>query len=126
LIGEDVFDVYRITAFGNLFLLDRAARVHRLEVSRGTFDLIADSVERFEQKLGDVGNRRLWLLPFLVELLRRDGVVLKPGQCYSFKHPVHLGGGAFAENVEISDLLVHVSFLGQLHRQTTAAPPPPP
>jgi hypothetical protein len=35
----------------------------------------------------------------------------------------HLGGKAGIENIEPTDLTVHISTLGQLHRQTRAMSP---
>jgi hypothetical protein len=117
LIGADEFKVIRVTAFGNLFLRDSEGRVHLLDTTRGWIREVAASEQEWMRCLDDVGHRRLWLLPFVVELLRRDGVLLKPGQCYSWKHPPHLGGEMAADNAEPCDIMVHVSVLGQLHRQ---------
>ena len=76
-----------------------------------------------QEKLGDRHNRRAWLKGFLVRDLRRAGIVLGPGQCYGHKIPHHLGGVPGIENIEPVDLMVHVSVLGQLHRQTRALAP---
>jgi hypothetical protein len=122
LIGPAGYDVLRVTAFGHLFLRDAGGRVHLLDTAWGRVSEVAASEQEWRACLEDRGLRRGWLLPFVVELLHRDGVFLKPGQCYSWKHPPHLGGAMDSDNAEPCDVLVHVSMLGQIHRQTEGLP----
>jgi len=48
---------------------------------------------------------------------------LAPGECYGCKTPLSLGGQLEEDNFERTDLQVHYSILGQLHRQTKHLPP---
>jgi hypothetical protein len=73
--------------------------------------------------LEDRHNRKAWLQTFLVRELRNRGLELGPGQCYGPKTPYVLGGEPGSENIEVVDLRVHVSILGQLHRQAQEMPP---
>ena len=41
---------------------------------------------------------------------------------FSFKHPPALGGTAAVDNLEPTDLEVHFSLTGQLHRQIAELP----
>ena len=123
LVGDEPISIQAIAAVGNLFLKRESGRIYLLEIEDGTCECISESTEQLEKQLGDRHNRRAWLQGFLVRELRQRGVVLGPGQCYGKKTPYHLGGAAGIENVEPVDLMVHVSILGQLHRQTRAMVP---
>jgi hypothetical protein len=123
LIGNKPVSIHAIAAIGNLFLKDESGRIYLLQIEDGTFECISESVAQFETLLSDRHNRRAWLQGFLVRELRQNGVLLGAGQCYGTKIPFHLGGPAGIENIEPTDLKVHVSTLGQLHRQTHAMPP---
>jgi hypothetical protein len=123
LIGDKPISVLAIGAIGNLFLQGQSGRVFLLEIEDGTCECIADSVDEFQAKLGDRHNRRAWLRTFLIRELRNRGMELGPGQCYGSKIPSVLGGGPGCENVEAVDVLVHVSILGQIHKQARGMPP---
>lgn len=123
LIGDKPISIQAIAAVGNPFLKGQSGRIYLLEIEEGTCECIADSPEQFEEKLGDRHNRTAWLQGFLVREMRRVDIVLGPGQCYGCKVPLHLGGDVGIENIEPVDLMIHVSILGQLHRQTRAMPP---
>jgi hypothetical protein len=118
LIGDGSFSIQAVAAVGNLFLSTDSGRIYLLEIEYGSFECVAESAEEFEGKLADRHNRRFWLRSYVVRELRTIGVHLGPGQCYGFKIPLHLGGGALAKDVEPIDLVSHLSILGQLHRQT--------
>ena len=48
--------------------------------------------------------------------------MLGPGQVYAFSTPPALGGEVTVENAEVADLEVHLSLMGQLHRQIADLP----
>jgi hypothetical protein len=122
LIGNGAFSLWCVTALGNMFLRGEEGHIYFLNSTDGTFERVADSEEQLKKKLNDRANRRRWLMPSTIELLHREKVFLQAGQCYSWKTPLHLGGDAGTGNVEVADILVHVSVLGQLHRQTRHLP----
>lgn len=126
LIGNRPIAIQAVAAVGNLFLKAESGRIYLLEIEDRTCECIAESAEQFEMQLNDRHNRRAWLKGFLVRELRQNGILLGPGQCYGTKIPFHLGGSAGIENIEPTDLMVYVSNLGQLHRQTQAMPKGPP
>jgi Domain of unknown function (DUF1851) len=61
-------------------------------------------------------------MPPLVAALKLGGIKLGPGQCYSYKIPPVLGGKIEASNFDATDLLVHLSILGQIHHQVKDLP----
>jgi hypothetical protein len=108
----------RITAFGDVFAADESGTVYFLNARDARIERIGEGAPSIDRFLDSVDNRRTYLLSFIVRLLRGAGRTLSPGQCYSFRHPVHLGGEMAADNVEIVDVAVHLSILGQLHQQS--------
>ena len=123
LIGPAAFSVFRVTAMGSLFVVDATGAVHFLDTTEGSFRRVADSREAFEGLFDVLENRRGLLWSSFVRELRNSGVVLKEGQCYGWKVPPCLGGKEDVENVEPTDVPVHVSIQGQLHEQTRTMAP---
>jgi hypothetical protein len=123
LVGDKPISILAVAAIGNLFLKGESGRVYLLELEDGTCECIAQSADQFQVKLEDRHNRKAWLQTFKVRELRRQEITLGPGQCYGSKVPALLGGEPGIENTEAVDLLVHVSTLGQLHRQARTMAP---
>lgn len=48
---------------------------------------------------------------------------LAPGQCFSLKKPLALGGAREMSNIEIASISVYVSMMGQIHKQLKDLPP---
>jgi|SRR5438046_6924127 len=112
-----------MTAFGDLFLRDQTGGVHFLDLMSGKFKQVAASQEEFERLCDDTEQRRSWFIGFLLTEIRRSRGDLAAGECYSCKTPLSLGGQLDADNFERTELRVHYSTLGQLHRQTRHLPP---
>jgi len=112
-----------ITAFGDMFLCDGLGRVHFLDLMSGEFKQVAISQDEFDCLCDDKEKRRSWFLGFLLTEIRRELGNLSPGECFSCKTPLSLGGQLEVENFARADLQTHYSILGQLHRQTKHLPP---
>ena len=112
-----------MTAFGDLFLHDHSGRIHFLDLMSGEFKQVAESQEEFDYLCEDGELRRSWFVGFLLPEVRKLRGDLTAGQCYSCKIPLSLGGQLEPTNFERTDLQVHYSILGQLHRQTRLLPP---
>lgn len=123
LIGISPYAIHRVTAFGGLFLQAASGEIYFLDTTDANFRRIAGSTEELEALWEDREARRYLLKSYLVRELRHKGIVLPPGKCYSWQIPPHLGGEPSPDNAEVTDLFVHVSVSGQLHRQTRALPP---
>ena len=122
LVSADFMPVL-MTAFGDLFLRDKSGRVHFLDLMAGEFNPVAESQEQFDRLCGDREQRRNWFVGFLLTDIRKKLGDLSANQCYSCKKPLSLGGQLEPDNFERTDLQVHYSILGQLHRQTRHLPP---
>jgi hypothetical protein len=123
LVGDPEYAVVRATAFGDLFLRDPTGRVLLLDTMEGTLKPFAPSERDLDAALDDRLVRQKVLMPWLVEELREAGRHLGPGECYSPDVPPVLGGAFDAENLRPTDLLAHLAFMGQTHRQVRGLPP---
>jgi hypothetical protein len=113
--------VLKATAIGDLFLQDADGGIHFLDAKFGKLKFVARTAEELDRLFDQRDFRQNFLYSFMVRTLVQKGMKLPRGKCYSLRIPVHLGGSFGSENVEIVDLLVHLSVLGQLHEQTRPA-----
>jgi hypothetical protein len=85
--------------------------------------LILEKLERY-RVLAEYWRRVSdWFLIDLIAELKADGKKLETGQVYSYKKPIVLGGDYSPDNFEPTDIEVHFSFAGQIHRQVKDLPP---
>jgi hypothetical protein len=112
-----------VSALGDMFLADAEGHVHWLDTGSGQLEQVAGSAEEFKRLMQQRENADQWFVPELVGDLMASGMRLAPGQCYSYKKPPVLGGEIELGNFEPTDLSVHFSILGQIHRQVKDLPP---
>ncbi len=121
LVGDSV-RLLIVSAIGDMFLTDAAGRVSWLDTGTGKLQQVAASVDEFQRLRQQREQADQWFIPQLVGDLITSGVRLSPGQCYSYKKPPILGGEIEPANFEPTDLSVHFSVLGQIHRQVKDLP----
>lgn len=112
-----------ITAMGDVFGQDSTGALYFLDTCEGTVDKVADSGVEFQAMLSDSGFVTAHFHPQIVGSLISGGLKLQQGECYSYKHPLVLGGQDEPDNIEASDASVHVGMLGQIHEQVKDLPP---
>lgn len=124
LLGKEPFEVFRVTAMGDLFLIDAGGAVHFLDViGGGTLEHFARSEREFDARIRESGARKRYLVTFVVRRLREAGVRLERNECYSPDVPFVLGGTLENANLHPCEVYVHASILGQIHRQLKDLPP---
>ena len=106
-----------VSSLGDMFLANAEGRVFWLDTGAGLLQQVAGSAEDFKRLMQQRENADQWFVPQLVGDLMAAGVVLGAGQCYSYKKPPVFGGQIEPDNFEPTDLSVHFSILGQIHRQ---------
>lgn len=111
-----------ITALGDVFLEGPGGSVWFLDTYEGTCKPAADSYDEWKDKLQEIDAGRRWLLPDLVGALLSVGKVPTRGECLSPEHPPVLGGEMAPENFQPIDILVHLSIMGQIHKQVKDLP----
>lgn len=122
LIGKNRIPIL-ITAFGEPFVQDsRSGEVFFLNIDEGLMAKVAVGLDDFKGQLNSDDFWEKYLPIQVVGDLRLAGSVLSFGEVYSFKIPPILGGTYELENIEICDIQVHFSILGQIHRQVKDLP----
>jgi hypothetical protein len=110
--------VLRITACGDVFYTGDAGAVWFLDTAHGSVEQVASSAAQLDALFDVAANRQRFLWSFVVRAMYTDGKQLASNQCYSPKHPIHLGGTMETANLEPTDVRIHLEILGQLHQQT--------
>lgn len=121
LIGKDKQPIM-VSSIGDLFLKDVNEKVYWLNTGDGTLTDVAEGIEQFKEKLQDPEIVRDWFLVDLVAILNTKGKKLEVGQVYSNKKLIVFGGDYSPENFEPTDIEVHFSITGQIHRQVKDLP----
>ena len=116
------FTVWIVNRFGDIVLVLDDGTVHFLDVGAGTLKQIAESREDFCVKVDADDNAENWFLISLVNECVEAGMVLGRDQCYTFKVAPVFGGQYGTQNIEVGDLEVNYSLLGQTHDQIKDLP----
>ena len=108
--------------FGDLFLILPDGSVHMLDVGGGSLTRLAESRDEFTRIIDEDDNADDWLMIPLVDRLVEAGVLLEPGQCYSFVTPPILGGEYSVENTMVVPIPEHYGLYGSYHEQLRDVP----
>ena len=106
--------VVTISCLSDIFLLGHDDNIYWLKTDTGDLTKIANSLEHYQQLLGDDENIDNWFLPSLVEKLIIAGKVLKENEVYSYKRLPVIGGEYSVDNIDPTDMSVHFAFSGQM------------
>jgi len=117
------YEMIAMNHFGDMFLRQSTGEIRLLRVGSGDVEKIADSQAEFQSLLGEKEKEREWFALGLLTEIEREGMTLAPGQCFSFKKPLTLGGTMEVSNIEVTSIAIYVSLMGQLHRQLKDVPP---
>jgi hypothetical protein len=104
-----------VTALGDLVVVCEAGSVSFLDTMAGTFTFAADSVNVWEERLGDADFVERYFSPAFVMQLRDAGSVLTQGECYSPKLDPVLGGKFTIENWPPTSWRFHFNRKGRVH-----------
>ncbi len=122
LVGDGM-QLFMVSSCGDMFRSDGRGQVFWLDCGTGQLQQIADSVAQFDRLRQQRENADRWFMPLLVGDLMASGVTLGPGECYGYKKPPILGGQIELSNFEPTELSVHFSILGQIHKQVKGSAP---
>ena len=116
------FTVWMVNLFGDSIIVDGEGVVSFLDLGGGSLRRIAANREEFFEIVDQGNNADDWFAIPLVDQCVASGLHLEPGKCYSYTVPPVLGGQYSVENISVSDIAVHFSFLGQIHAQIRDLP----
>ncbi len=111
-----------LTAMGDVFAQGESGAVYILDAVAGSITSVAHDGASFQPLLSDGQFVTDYMFPSRIVELRNVGKTLKPQHVYSHKHPLVLGGADDTDNVEVTDVQVHLSTHGQIHRQVKDLP----
>ncbi|SRR5713226_3550546 len=120
---REPYALIALNNFGDMFLRDGTGKVHFLDLAAGQITTIAESMEEFQRLSADKNCRARWFLLGLLTELDRAGMTITKGECFGFKKPPVLGGKIELSNIEITQLSVYASLMGQIHQQVRNLPP---
>ena len=111
-----------LTAMGDAFAQGASGAVYFIDMVEGTITSVADDGASFQSLLGDTQFVTDHLFPSRIVQLQNAGKSLKPRHVYSHKQLLVLGGDDDTSNIEVTDVSVHISIHGQVHRQVKDLP----
>jgi len=110
------------SSFGDLFLQSQDGSWF-LDTLEGTLTRVCDNPQVLEAQLNTPEGQDKFLMAGLAIAAHESGLVPGDGEVLSFKVPPVLGGQLDTANIEVSDLVVALSLLGQIHQQIKELPP---
>lgn len=111
-----------VTAMGDVFATCPKGCVYYIDVVAGTIEKECDNEDILQHLISDyefIVNR---LFSQRVSELQQAGMFLQQGEVYGYKKPLVLGGEDVLDNYEPTDVSVHISIHGQLHRKIKDLP----
>lgn len=111
-----------LTAMGDVFAQGSSGAVYFMDVASGEIKSVAENGADFQGLLRDNQFVTDHLYPSRIVQLRKAGMTLEPQQVYSHIRPLVLGGEDDIDNIEPTDVAVHVSIHGQIHQQVRDLP----
>lgn len=111
-----------LTAMGDAFAQGESGAVYFIDMVEGTVHSVANDGPSFQALMSDNQFVTDHMFPARIIQLRNGGKTLSPNQVYSHKQPLVLGGSDDIENIEGTDVSVHISIQGQIHRQVKDLP----
>ena len=120
LTGENMKPVL-ISSIGDMFLAAPDGKVHWLNVGEGKLEPVAKHFDELKEKM-KCDEADEWFMPFLVREIKNSGLELCDGKLYGYKKLPIIGGEYNVDNFELTDIEVHFSFAGQIHKQIKDLP----
>ncbi|MFD1987904.1 T6SS immunity protein Tdi1 domain-containing protein [Mesorhizobium newzealandense] len=122
-IGLDGREPTAVSAFGDIFFRASDGSIHLLDTIKGRLRPVSTNWDEFSALVQDADGQDDLLLAGLVRAARKNGLILKAGQCYDFQTPPVLGGKMSVEQMQTTFFVVKVHIAGQIHGQIKDLPP---
>lgn len=112
-----------ITALGDVFVQGYSGKIYFLDAVTGMISEIANDQSSFQLLLKDTECVTNKMFPSTIIDMRKNGLISSENEVYFHKKPLVLGGEDIVSNYEVTDIEVHISLMGQIHRQVSELPP---
>jgi hypothetical protein len=110
------------SAFGDLFLRDKAGKIFKLDVAIGQMNEVAESETEFRNLAVPKEKREQWFAESDELAAMERGLKPNQDQCVAFKTPIIFAESGTPNNAYVASLYEQVSFLGDLNRQIAELP----
>lgn len=111
-----------LTAMGDAFAQGASGAIYFVDMVEGAIRIVAEDGASFQSLLSDTQFVTNHLFPSRIVQYRKAGKTLIPQHVYSHKQLLVLGGEDDLGNVDVTDVSVHISVHGQVHRQVKDLP----
>ncbi len=111
-----------LTAMGDVFAQGESGAVYFVDMVEGNIRVVANDGNSFQALMRNNQFVTDHMFPSRIVELRNAGMSLQPGEVYSHRQLLVLGGDDDVGNIEATDVSVHVSIHGQVHRQVKDLP----
>ncbi|MDP1562028.1 MAG: DUF1851 domain-containing protein [Pirellulaceae bacterium] len=111
-----------LTAMGDVFAQGESQAVYFIDIVEGKIHRVAEDGESFRLYLRQNQFVSDHMYPDRVVEFRSEGMTLRPGEVYSHKQLLVIGGDDDIGNIEATDVSVHISIHGQVRRQIKDLP----
>ncbi len=116
------FTIWLVNRFGDLFISYPDESIHHLDIQLGVITKRGENKKEFLENLLDGTNANEWLYMNYVDQAQNFAMLLKPGECYTFKIPPVLSGEFELENLTIAPVGDVLPFLSTVHAQIKDLP----
>ena len=120
LVGEEAYPVL-ISSIGDMFLSNGDV-IYWLNVGEGTCTKVANHFDDLLIMMKDDELANEWFMFDLVKEIKESGLSLTHGNLFGYKQLPIIGGKYEPQNFELTDIEVHFSLAGQIHRQIKDLP----
>ncbi len=112
---DKTYQPFLMTIFGDWFMESPNGSVFMLDLVSGQLNMISQSISDFDKEKEKLDNLDEWFMADLSYLCHDKGLCPGVGQCLSYKIPPILSGELIPENIDVADIMVHQSIMGQIH-----------
>lgn len=108
---------FAVTLFADWFFEDAGGRIFFLDIIGGRLTPVAPNREIFYLACAEEQRRQDWYRVDLAMACWRQGLRPESGECLGLMPPVDPAAQPTVDDVGVCELGVHLSMLGQMHRQ---------
>ena len=120
---DDDLSVVIVTTMGDALVTNGDGTIFFLDTVDARIQRVADSYDQLKELMVQPDNYSRWFLPKVIEEFKTAGMSLGPTQCFSpYVQPI-IGGQVTPDNYHATDLAVHFTVVGALHRSVKELPP---